>query len=81
MNAFDFLEQFGNIDGDYIQEAYEMKKTKRSTKRLFLTYLAAALAIAFMRTGATFTGGIKGPASVNTTVWGTVYSCSACVCA
>ena len=46
MNAFDFLEQFGNIDGDYIQEAYEMKKTKRSTKRLFLTYLAAALAIA-----------------------------------
>lgn len=46
MNAFDFLEQFGNIDGDYIQEAYEMKKMKRSTKRLFLTYLAAALAIA-----------------------------------
>lgn len=48
MNTFELLEQFGNIDGSYIEEAYEMKKGKRNTKRLFLTYLAAALAIGLL---------------------------------
>ena len=48
MNTFELLEQFGNIDGSYIEEAFEMKKVKRNTKRLFLTYLAAALAIGLL---------------------------------
>lgn len=48
MNTFELLEQFGNIDGSYIEEAFELKKVRRNTKRLFLTYLAAALAIGLL---------------------------------
>lgn len=51
MNAFDFLENMGNIDGKYILEANELEKMqvkKVFGKRKLLTYLAAALAIALL---------------------------------
>lgn len=48
MNTFELLEQFGNIDGSYIEEAFELKKVRKNTKRLFWTYLAAALAIGLL---------------------------------
>lgn len=48
MKPFDFLDEFGNIDESYIMEAYEMKRTRKSAKRLWMTYLAAALAVALL---------------------------------
>lgn len=48
MKPFEFLDEFGNIDESYIMEAYEMKRTRKSAKRLWMTYLAAALAVALL---------------------------------
>lgn len=48
MKPFDFLDEFGNIDESYIMEAYEMKRTRKSAKRLWMTYLAAALAVVLL---------------------------------
>lgn len=48
MKPFDFLDEFGNIDESYIMEAYEMKRTRKSAKRLWMTHLAAALAVALL---------------------------------
>ena len=48
MKPFELLDEFGNIDESYIMEAFEMKKTRKSAKRLWMSYLAAALAVALL---------------------------------
>ena len=48
MKPFELLDEFGNIDESYIMEAFEMKKTRKSAKRLWMSYLAAALAVVLL---------------------------------
>lgn len=48
MKPFELLDEFGNIDESFILEAYEMKRTRKSAKRLWMSYLAAALAVALL---------------------------------
>lgn len=48
MSAFDFLDELGNMDDRYIMEAYEMKRRTKSAKRLWMSYLAAALAVVLL---------------------------------
>ena len=51
MSAFDFLDELGNMDDRYIMEAYEMKRRTKSAKRLWMSYLAAALAVVLLSAG------------------------------